>query len=167
MTALSTRRGFTRASLLAGALLCATASLVVVAPAQAAPLAPERFVVELRVIEATPGAGQKVIDPALRALARDFAPLPFQSFKLRDSHNLQLRAEERASFEFPGKPNKPRFIVVAAHGKQAGGKLRFQLTIDALKFDTLVAVPEGGTIVVAGPKNDGNTLMFALTAKTL
>ena len=152
----SQRRGFARA--LAALLLFAAMAT----PAFAAP--PDRFLVEIRVIEAQPGGGAQTVDPKLASLARDLKSLPFKGFKLIDAHQTAVSAGERVSVEFPGKTK--RFISVAAHGRQAGGKLRFQLSIAELKFDTLVAVPEGGTIVVAGPKHEGATLMFALTART-
>ncbi len=143
----------------------ATAGLCVLpVPAQAA--RGETFQVELRVLEAVPGAGPADIDPKLQGLARDLKGLPFKSIRLFDHHSTSVVQGQRVSFEFPGKQGQKRFLVVAAHGRQSGGKLRFQLSIDELKFDTLVAVPDGGTIVVAGPKHDGKTLMFAVTAKT-
>jgi hypothetical protein len=58
-------------------------------------------------------------------------------------------------------------LVVSAHGRHASGKLRFSLGIEALKFETLVAVPEGGTIIVGGPRGEnGNAVLFAFTART-
>lgn len=131
----------------------------------------ERFLVELRVIEGTPGSGgdKQVVDPRLAAFARDLKPLPFKQLKLVDSHTTAVREGERISLEIPGPPgkgSKRRFLQVAAHGRQPGGKLRFQLSIDALKFDTLVAVPNGGTILVAVPKSKGPATLFAFTAKS-
>ena len=78
-----------------------------------------------------------------------------------------MREGERISLEIPTpKGGKKRFLQVAAHGRQAGGKLRFQLSIDAVKFDTLVAVPDGGTIFVAVPKGKGGpATLFAFTAR--
>jgi hypothetical protein len=145
-------------------LAASAAALLVALPALSAPS--ERYQVDIRVIEATPGSSEKqVVDPKLKAFARDFKNLPFQSLQLRDAHSTSVQAGERVTLEFPSDKKK-RILVVAAHGKQSGGKLRFQLTIDSLKFDTLVAVPERGTIVVAGPRHAGKTLMFALTART-
>jgi hypothetical protein len=35
-----------------------------------------------------------------------------------------------------------------------------------VKFDTLVAVPDGGTIIVGGPRGEGGkVVLFAFTAK--
>lgn len=126
----------------------------------------ETFQLEVRVLEAEPGAGPPAVDRKLASLERDLKSLPFKAIRLRDQHGTSVAQGQRVSFEFPGKGKEKRFLVVEAHGKQAGGKLRFQLTIEKMKFDTLVAVPDGGTIVVAGPKHDGKTLMFAVTAKT-
>ena len=129
----------------------------------------ERYIVELRVIEGTPGPGgaAQVVDPKLAPFAKDLKALPFKQLKLLDSHTTAVRSGERISLEIPqgkGAAGK-RFLQVAAHGRQAGGKLRFQLSIDALKFDTLVAVPDGGTIFVAVPKTTGPALLFAFTAR--
>lgn len=130
----------------------------------------DRFVVELRVIEGTGGApdGKQIIDPKLAVFAKDLKVLPFKELKLVDSHTTAVREGERISLEIPGaaKGGKKRFLQVAAHGRQAGGKLRFQLSIDAVKFDTLVAVPNGGTIFVAVPKSRGGpATLFAFTAR--
>lgn len=138
-------------------------------PVAAAP-STDRFQIELRVIEGTgKGAGEaQVVDPRLAPFAKDLRALPFKELKLVDSHVTAIREGERVSLEMPGttKTGQKRFLQVAAHGRQAGGKLRFQLTIEAMKFDTLVAVPDGGTIFVAVPKSQGPALLFAFTAKT-
>lgn len=133
--------------------------------APAAEAAPGRTRVEIRVIEATPGpsANQRV-DPQLKALAKDLRQLPFQEMKLRDSHRKVMSPDERVMFEFPGPKGERRFLVVSSHGEQQGGKLRFQLSIPELKFDTLVAVPDGGTILVGGPRHGDKTIFFAVTA---
>ncbi|MFZ9888474.1 MAG: hypothetical protein ACO3JL_13315 [Myxococcota bacterium] len=125
----------------------------------------ERTRVELRIIEATPGGnGVQQVDPALKALARDFRSLPFSSFRQHDAHEKVMSPGETITFEFPGPKGERRFLVVASHGEQHGGKLRFQLSIAELRFDTLVAVPDGGTLLVGGPRHGGKTLFFALTA---
>jgi hypothetical protein len=125
------------------------------------------FEVQVRVIEAA-RAERFEVDPPILPLANDLKALPFQSFHLADQTQKSLRANERLQFQFPGQGKKDeRFLVVTAHGEQKGGKLRFQLAIDALKFDTLVAVPNGGTILVAGPTKGEKTLIFAVTARKL
>ena len=141
------------------------AVLFAMAAATSAIAKPDRFAVEVKVIEAVPGPGPAAVDPRLKSLAKDLSSLPFKEVKLFDAHSTSINEGEKLSFEFPGKGKEKRFLEVQAHGKQKGGKLRFQLSIDQLKFDTLVAVPEGGTIIVAGPKHEGRTLMFAVTAK--
>lgn len=133
--------------------------------APAALASPVKSRVEIRVIEAEPGApGDAKVDPRLKAMAGDFRSLPFKRFDLQDAHQKVMRAGERVTFEFPGPRNERRFLVVTAHGEQAGGKQRFQLSIPELKFDTLVAVPDGGTILVGGPRHGSNTIFFAVTA---
>ncbi|MCC7112517.1 MAG: hypothetical protein IT382_24710 [Deltaproteobacteria bacterium] len=143
--------------------------LLLARPVAAAP-ASDRFQIELRVIEGSGkgGGDAQVVDPKLAQFSRDLKALPFKELKLVDSHTTAIREGERVSMEIPGttKAGKKRFLQVAAHGKQSGGKLRFQLTIDALKFDTLVAVPDGGTIFVAVPKGQGPALLFAFTARS-
>jgi hypothetical protein len=139
-----------------------------VAPAAFA-AAEEQYVVELRVIEGEKGSGGPVVDKRLSALRKDLVNLPFRNFTLKDSHTSLVKSGERVSLEIPGDPKakgKGRFLVVAAHGRQPGGKLRFTLTIDAVKFDTVVSVPDGGTIIVGGPRgSSGKALLFAFTAK--
>ena len=151
------------------ALLLLTLPLLAALPLSAAP-STDRFLVELRVIEGTgsSGGGAQAVDPKLAQFAKDLRSLPFKELKLVDSQTTAIREGERVSIEIPGaaKGGKKRFLQVAAHGRQSGGKLRFQLTIDALKFDTLVAVPDGGTIFVAAPKSGGPALLFAFTAKS-
>jgi hypothetical protein len=141
-----------------------------VAPAAMA-AAEEQYVVELRVIEGEKGSGDPVVDKRLSALRKDLVNLPFRNFTLKDSHTSLVQSGERVSLEIPGDAkakgkDKGRFLVVAAHGRQPGGKLRFTLTIDAVKFDTVVSVPDGGTIIVGGPRgSSGKALLFAFTAK--
>ncbi len=159
-----TRRVFFAALLALAPFISAQPSLA------AAPT--EKYVVELRVIEAVKGdAGDGVdVDKKLQGLAKDLKNLPFKKFDLKDEHTSLVQEGERVSLEIPvlskkGK-DKKRFLVVAAHGRQSGGKLRFSLGIEALKFDTLVAVPDGGTIIVGGPRGEGgNAVLFAFTAK--
>ncbi|MDP2344218.1 MAG: hypothetical protein Q8O67_24885 [Deltaproteobacteria bacterium] len=156
---------FALAPALLTSLLVASSSVQAAAPS-------ERYVVELRVIEGEKGddSGPAVVDKRLSGLAKDLKNLPFKSFQLKDQHTSLVAEGERVSLEIPvlskkGK-DKKRFLVVAAHGRQAGGKLRFSLGIEALKFDTLVAVPEGGTIIVGGPRGEGGSaVLFAFTAK--
>jgi hypothetical protein len=126
----------------------------------------DRFEVQVRVIEASPG--EKLwVDPSLLPLAQDLSTLPFKTFKLADQHVKTLAEGEKLTFQFPGHGKlDERFLIVTAHGQQKGGKLRFQLAIEALDFDTLVAVPDGGTIIVGGPSRTKNeNLLFAVTAK--
>ena len=164
MTTIVSRRRLPLYAVLA-ALALVSASLQAAAPS-------ERYVVELRVIEGEKGdeKGPAVVDKRLSSLARDLKNLPFKSFQLKDAHTSLVAEGERVSLEIPvlskkGKEKK-RFLVVAAHGRQAGGKLRFSLGIEALKFDTLVAVPDGGTIIVGGPRGEGGSaVLFAFTAK--
>ena len=120
--------------------------------------------IEVRVIEATPGAGVKKVDPKLKGLAKDLKTLPFAEYKMLDAHRKVMSPGERVSLEFPGNAGEKRFLVVSSHGRQRGGKLRFQLSIHKLKFDTLVAVPDGGTILVGGPRKGDKTIFFAVTA---
>lgn len=149
----------------AGHLLSLAALFVLVAAPPAEASRSSRTRVEIRVIEATPGpsANQKV-DPKLKALAKDLKQLPFQEVRQRDAHRKVMSPNERVMFEFPGPKGERRFLVVSSHGEQRGGKLRFQLSIPELKFDTLVAVPDGGTILVGGPRHGDKTIFFAVTA---
>jgi hypothetical protein len=147
----------------------ALATLVTATPSFAAGAA-EQYVVEVRVIEGERSKagerGDPVIDKRLAGLAKDLSTLPFRSFSLKDAHTSVVRDGERISLEIPGTSKGKRFLVVSAHGRQAGGKLRFTLGIEAVKFDTLVAVPDGGTIIVGGPRGEGEkVVLFAFTAK--
>lgn len=127
--------------------------------------AAETFNVDIRVISASPGAGAKVVDPRLKALKKDLLSLPFREFKLKEQHAVKVAKGKRVDFEIPGSKRKGRFLTLTAHGVQRGGKLRFQLTIDDLKFDTLIAVPDRGTIFVGGPRSGRDTLLFAVSAR--
>ena len=119
---------------------------------------------EIRVIHAKKGAAKKSVDNRLRGLASDLKGLPFDSYKLIDAHKKIMSPKERVSLEFPGK-NKKRFLVVNSLGSERSGKQRFSLSIRDLKFNTKVAVPDGGTILVGGPRYDGGTIFFAITAQ--
>jgi hypothetical protein len=155
-----------RASPAARRVATALLPALVLCAAGAALAAKPKTRVEIRVIEAVPGVTDKpVVDKKLSALARDLKSLPFKEYKLRDAHQKNMTVGERVSFQFPGPKGENRFLVVSSHGEQSGGKLRFQLTIKELKFDTLVAVPEGGTLLVGGPRYGKSTIFFAVTAK--
>jgi hypothetical protein len=152
-------------------IAAAVLAFALTAPAGPGSEGAERFVVELRVIEGVPGPAGSAqnVDPRLAAFAKDLKALPFKQLKLLDAHTTSVRSGERIQLEIPQSPGAKgprRFLQVAAHGKQAGGKLRFELSIEALKFDTLVAVPDGGTIFVAVPHAGGSNerLVFAFTA---
>lgn len=142
-------------------LIAAIAAATFAGPAAAAG---EQVQLEIRVIEAKAGARED-IDPRLKALAKDLRSLPFRQYRLVDNHKKTLGPGERLSFQFPG-PGKQdeRFLVVTSQGEK-GGKLRFSLQIDALKFRTNVAVPNGGTILVGGPRTEGGNMLFAVTAR--
>ncbi len=131
------------------------------APSTALAAKPDQFSVVIQVIEASK-TGKK-IDPRLKSLKKDLRDLPFTSFTLQDRHQVKVKNGDRVSFEFPSSKGK-RFLKVTAHGQQKSGKLRFQLTIDELKFDTLVAVPNRGTILIGGPRNGKNVMLLAVTA---
>lgn len=153
---------------LIAAAIAMVAAVVVVAPAARADSG-EQYVIELRVIEGERGDSDKlVVDKRLGKLEKDLANLPFRIFNLKDSHTSVVSDGERVSLEIPGDAKakgKKRFLVVTAHGRK-GGKLRFDLAIDAVKFDTVVSVPDGGTIIVGGPRGaGGKALLFAFTAK--
>ncbi len=164
-----------------GLLLALLGAVVGLAPARALarrrppPTAPQtrapargggkKVNLEVRVIEAKQGSRLR-IDPKLKALARDLKSLPFREYSLVDHHKKVMVAGERMSFQFPGPGKKEeRFLVVNSQGEK-GGKLRFRLAIDALKFRTNVAVPDGGTIVVGGPRSKSGTVIFAVTARS-
>ena len=142
-------------------IVTAALALGLGAPAQAK--RNERFAVEIQIIEAR-AAPRFSVDPALRGIKRDLKALPFKRFDQVDHHRKVLAAGEELSFQFPG-PGPKRFLVVTAHGRQAGGKIRFQMEIKALRFDTLVAVPDGGKVIVGGPKKGDATLVFLVTAR--
>lgn len=125
----------------------------------------KRVNLEVRVIEAKQGSRLR-IDPKLKPLARDLKSLPFREYSLVDHHKKLMKVGEQMSFQFPGPGKKEeRFLVVNSQGER-GGKLRFRLAIDALKFRTSVAVPNGGTIVVGGPRSRGGNIIFAVTARS-
>lgn len=140
-------------------------SLGWLAAAQPARAAQDAVQLQIRVIEATPGTGKAQVDPKLKELAKDLKSMPFSRFDLQDAHEKEMRPGERVSFEFPGPKKERRFLKVTSLEVQRAGKLRFQLAIAELKFETSVAVPNGGTILVGGPKHGNKTVFFAVTAK--
>lgn len=151
--------------------LAAVVAVATVPTAAVAAGAAERYVIELRVIEGERN-GEPMVDKRLASMSKDLKNLPFKRFTLKDAHTSLVADGERVSLEIPDdtgglkKGKNKRFLEVSAHGRQAGGKLRFSLAIDALKFETLVAVPNGGTIIVGGPRGkDGKAVLFAFTAK--
>jgi hypothetical protein len=152
-----------------GATLFAAAVMVtfLAQPAAAAKKSSERFDVTLQIIEASGQGGEKNIDPKLKRLAKDLGAMPFQKFVQRDKSALVLEEGSKVSLEFPGaKKGQRRFLELAAHGKQPNGKLRFALTIAELKFNTLLAIKDGGTVVYVGPRHQKSNLIFVLTART-
>ena len=120
---------------------------------------------QIHVIDASRGKGSPQVDKRLGSLAKDLSSLPFSQFELVDSHTKSLRKDERVSLEFPGKKGEKRFLRVTNYGPQPGDKLGFQLQIPEMKFDTRVSVPNGGTILVGGPRHGSKTLVFAVSAR--
>jgi hypothetical protein len=122
------------------------------------------YEIGVRIITASP-KGRRKIDKKLRPLKRDLKSLPFKRFIQKDAHKKILQNSEKVSVEFPAPRGKPQLLSIQAHGKQPNGKLEFTLAIAALKFKTRVALPDGGTILVAGPKHKKNTILFSVTAR--
>lgn len=145
-------------------LLCVFLCLQMVAPARAL-AADDAVRLQVHVIDAARGSGAPQVDKRLKSLAKDLTSLPFSQFDLVDAHSKALRESERVSFEFPGKKGERRFLRVTNHGRQKGNKLGFQLQIPEMKFDTRVSVPDGGTILVGGPRHGDKTLVFAVSAR--
>ena len=120
---------------------------------------------QIHVIDAARGKGAPKVDKRLRALAKDLQSLPFSQFELVDAQSKSLSKNERVSLQFPGKKGEKRFLRVTNHGPQRGNKLGFQLQIPEMKFDTRVSVPNGGMILVGGPRHGSKTLVFAVSAR--
>jgi len=122
------------------------------------------YEIGVRIITANP-KGKRKIDRKLRPLKRDLKSLPFKRFIQKDAHKKILQSSEKVSVEFPSPKGKPQLLSIQAHGKQPNGKLEFTLAIAALKFKTRVALPDGGTLLVAGPKHKKETILFSITAR--
>lgn len=118
------------------------------------------YTVEIRIIEARPVAGG--VDPKLKRYERDFKNLPYKSFKQLDAHTKRVRKGETVSMQFPG-PGR-RLLKVRANGTK-GDKHGFKLSIDALRFNSTVRIPDNGTVIVAGPKHGNGVIMLAITAR--
>ena len=130
-----------------------------VAPAKA-----DGYEIGVRIITANP-KGKRKIDKKLRPLKKDLKSLPFKRFIQKDAHKKVLQNSEKVSVEFPSPKGKPQLLSIQAHGKQPNGKLEFTLAIKELNFKTRVALPDGGTILVAGPKHKKDTVLFSVTAR--
>ncbi|MEW5854421.1 MAG: hypothetical protein AB2A00_36940 [Myxococcota bacterium] len=143
------------------------------------PAAGESYVVELKVIEATPpGAGAKpgqtTLDPALQPLANDLKALPFQEFRLADTMVKELRAGEAFTMQF-GNPERKRFIRVSAVDKREG-KVKLNVTMEDMRkkkpkveLKSDVSIPEGATLVLAPPrkgKSNEPAILLAVSART-
>lgn len=138
------------------AFLAALCVLIGAEPA----FAGDGYRIEIRIISAQPTGGK--IDPQLKRYASDLKAMPFKSFRQLDFHSKQLKKGETVSMQFPG-PGR-RFLKVQANGTK-GGKHRFKLAIDALRFKTMVRIPNNGTLIVGGPKHDKGVILMAITAK--
>lgn len=135
------------------------------APARAAPSRAEAYTLDLRVIEATGRrSGAPRVDGRLRSLARDLGTLPYGSYTLKDQQRTRLTKGSRASIEFRGPSGARRFLQVGARGSQ-GGKLKFDLAIPEMRFNTRVSLKNGGTLVIGGPRSKKGTLIFVVTAR--
>lgn len=139
-------------------------SLQLVSPTRAL-AANEEVRLQIHVIDASRDKGSPQVDKRLDSLSKDLASLPFTQFELVDAHSKVLRKNERVSFEFPGNKGERRFLRVTNHGPKKGDKLGFQLQIPEMKFNTRVSVPDGGTILVGGPRHGNKTLVFAVSAR--
>ncbi len=122
------------------------------------------YEIGVRIITANP-KGKRKVDRKLKPLKRDLRSLPFKRFIQKDAHKKVLQSSEKVSVEFPSPKGKPQLLSIQAHGKQPNGKLEFTLAIKELNFKTRVALPDGGTILVAGPKHKKETVLFSVTAR--
>lgn len=123
--------------------------------------AKQTYQIEIRIIEASPEGGS--IDPALKGYAKDLQALPYRSYRQLDSHTKQLRTGETVSMQFPG-PER-RLLKVRSNGP-VSSKHSFTLTIDAMGFKSKVRIPDGGALIVAGPKHKNGVILLAVTART-
>ena len=127
-------------------------------------VAQDGYEIGVRIITAK-SKGKFKVDKKLKPLSKDLRALPFKKFKQRDMHKKVLRSSEQVSLQFPSGKGNPQLLSIQAHGKQPNGKLGFTLAIDNLDFKTRVALPDGGTILVAGPKHNKETVLFSVTAR--
>ena len=134
-------------------------------PVPAAPTVnQDGYEIGVRIITAK-RKGKFKVDKKLKPLSKDLRALPFKKFRQRDMHKKVLRSSEQVSLQFPSGKGDPQLLSIQAHGKQPNGKLGFTLAIDNLDFKTRVALPDGGTILVAGPKHNKETVLFSVTAR--
>ena len=109
--------------------------------------------------------GKFKVDKALKPLSKDLRALPFKRYRQADMHKKVLKSAEQVSLQYPSGKGAPQLLSIQAHGKQTNGKLGFTLSIKDLDFKTRVALPDGGTILVAGPKHKKETVLFSVTAR--
>ncbi len=121
--------------------------------------------VDVWVIGATKHKGPKVrFDPALRGLQKDLVGLPYNRFKLLKKNDFNLKVGQRSQIAFMGPKKRQRAMWVERLAGKKKNKMRFQISIPAIQFKTVVSLKRGSFMMLGGPQSDKGTLVFALKA---
>lgn len=112
--------------------------------------------VEVSVIHAS--NRDNFVDPRLEDLKRQLSAFNFTSYRLLDTHSLNLRFNTTGSITLPGD----RVVTVTPKSRDEDGRLRLRLTLgDAI--DTTYSISEGASLIIGGPRHDGGHLILAVT----
>jgi hypothetical protein len=141
-------------------------AIVLVAPTRA--LGADDVVdVEVRIVDAEPGAGPPIVDPRLARFAADLRSLPFKAIRLRRTEDVAVSVTSHASIEVAGTGGDKHFLSLTPLGRDSSRKLRLQLALGAHSFSTRIALPNGGTTMLVVPRHEASTkgLVLIVTAR--
>ncbi|MBI5509876.1 MAG: hypothetical protein HY903_14060 [Deltaproteobacteria bacterium] len=113
--------------------------------------------VELKIIHAH--NKNKDIDARIQSLAKQLSKLSFTGYQLKDQAVFELDLGAAGRMQLPNG----EWMVVKPLAMEADGMLKVELSVDKLKFKTMVAIAAGATLVVGGPPFEGGALIVAMS----
>lgn len=104
-------------------------------------------------------SGLPHVDPGLRLLVKDLGRLNYSAYQLRDEAIFNLEADSASRLQLPNSA----WLSLTAHDLTEGGRLRLEIEVVEMEFQTSVALASGATLVVGGAPYAEGSLLVAIT----
>ena len=145
-----------------GLALAALLALLAPAPALAAP----EVEVTIVVVDAAKAPGK--VDPRLAQLklAGKVTDLGYPTARVMDELKTKVALDASVSLQILGKSGQPRMLKVkVVEANEKTKKVRLQIAIPELKFETTTQHIDGGTFMVAHKRPENRAIFLAVTPK--